>query len=277
MTIILLSILVISSFLYFKKPKHNRDWRPEQSKLPKVKIEGREVSIRNIRNCLYRSERDLDLSYYDKVFNLDDLKSIDLVVQPFKKIPFIAHVFLSFGFKDDKYISVSAEARRKEKSIIELNNFFRRISAPLIILFGFFRSFELIYIIADDADIMRLRPLHHKDKVYIYPLKFKKEKIEKIFLDIMYRINVIEKKPEFYNTLLNSCVNNTLKHLKTGGDIKIPKSWRVFFPAKIDKLIYDIGIMRTRLSFEKIRETFLINKKAEKYQNENNYSSKIRS
>ena len=263
MTTILLAILIISSVLYFKKPKHNRDWRPEQSRLSSAQIDGDVVLIKNIRNCSYRSESDLDLHYYDKSFYLGKLKSTDIISQRFKRWSLIAHEFLSFGFEGGDYVSVSIEARRKKKKGF---SFFG----------GFFRMFEIIYIIADEKDIMRLRPLHHKDNVYIYPLKIKKSKIKKIFLDIMKRVNGIEKKSEFYNTLTNSCVTNIFKHLKEAGETDIPRSWKFFVPSKIDKLLYDIKLLKTKLPFDIFKEEHRINDRAEKYRNDSDYSAKIR-
>lgn len=263
MTILLLTILIVTSFLYFKKPKHNRDWRPEQSKLPSTLLCGDKVFIKNIRNCSYESEKDFELNYYDKEFDLKKIKSIDLVIQPFKKMPLAAHLFLSFGFEGGDYLSVSVEARRVKN---------KEFSA----FWGLFKNFELIYIIADEGDIMRLRPLHHKDNVYIYPLKIKKKKIKKIFLDIMTKVNKIEQKSEFYNTFTNSCVTNIFKHIKEAGAIEIPKSWKFYFPSTIDKLMYDINLIRTNLRFDELRNKHLVNKRAEKYKDDPGYSAKIR-
>lgn len=264
MTIFLLSILIAGSLLYFKKAKNDRDWRPEHSKLASAKIDGDAIFIKNIRNCTYKSENDFKLDYYDKKFDLGKIKSLDFVVQPFKKKPLIGHVFLSFGFENGSYLSVSVESRRKRNKKYSL-------------FWGFFRQYELIYILADEGDILRLRPLHQKDKVYVYPLNIKKEKIKKIFLDIIKRVNRIEGKPEFYNTLTNSCVTNIFKHIKADGEMKIPKSWKFLFPATLDKFMYDANMIKTNLSFENLRENHLINEKAEKYKNESDYSAKIRS
>ena len=263
MTIILLSVLIISSLLYFKKPKHNRDWRPEQSKLPSAVIDGDKIFIKNIRNCSFETRDHFKLDYYDKRFDLNKLETIDLIIQPFKKMPLIAHLFLSFGFEGGEYVSVSVEARRKRKKGFSMFG-------------GLFRMFEIIYIIADEKDIMRLRPLHHKDNVYIYPLKIKNAKIKKIFLDILKRVNRIEEKSEFYNTITNSCVTNVFHHIKEAGVVDIPRSWRFFVPSKIDKLLYDIELIKTKLSFDDLKKRHLINKKAEMYQDEDDYSAKIR-
>jgi len=264
MTIFLLSILILASLFYLKKPTNNRDWRPEQSKLSSAKIDGNEIFIKNIRNCTYKSENDFKLNYYDKKFDLKKIKSIDLVLQHIKKVPLAAHVFLSFGFEGGEYLSVSIEARRKKNK-------------KYSIFWGLFKSFELIYIIADESDIMKLRPLHQKDKIFIYPLNIEKEKIENIFVDILARANKTKDKPEFYNSFINSCVTNVFNHIKKGGSIEMPKSWRFLFPAVLDKFMYDINMIKTNLSFEDLRKKHLINQKAEKHKNESDYSVKIRS
>ncbi len=277
MTIILLSILIITSLLYFKKPRHNRDWRPEQSKLPNAIVDGDKILIHNIRNCSYKSESDFELNYYDKEFDLKKIKSIDLVIQPFKKMPLAAHLFLSFGFEGGDYVSVSIEARRKKiKKNKGIWSVIKPFEALYILFFGFFKSFELIYIIADEGDIMRLRPLYHKDNVFIYPLNIKKIKIKKIFLDILNRVNKIEQKSEFYNTLTNSCVTNLFNHIKNSGEVNIPRSWKFYFPSTIDKLVYDIKLIKTKLGFHELRDRHLINKKAEEHKDDPDYSLKIR-
>jgi len=263
MTFFLTILLVFGSFLHFKKPKHNKNWSLEQSRLPSVKFSEDKILIENIRNCVYRSEVDFDLYYYNESYDVRTIKSVDLVLQPFKKLPLMAHLFLSFGFEDGRYLSVSVEARRQKKDKF----------SPFKALF---KNFELIYVIADEKDIMKFKPLYRNERSYVYPLKISDDKIKNIFLDILERVNKTKENPEFYNTLTNSCVTNIFKHMKNAGEIKVPRSWKFLFPSTLDRLLYDIDLIKTNLSFDKLRENNLINKKADKYKEAEDYSQKIR-
>ena len=59
------------------------------------------------------------------------------VVVPFKKMPFLAHTMLSFGFEGDEYLAISAEVRTEKNE--EYN--------PLL---GLLNQYELTYVVADE-------------------------------------------------------------------------------------------------------------------------------
>lgn len=64
---------------------------------------------------------------------------------------------MSFGFADGDYVAISIETR-KEKG--------EEYSA----LKGFFKQYELIYIVADERDRVRLRTNYRGEDVYLYRL-----------------------------------------------------------------------------------------------------------
>ena len=106
-------------------------------------ITGNQIIIHNIRNCDYRTETDYDVHYYDKTFNLDQLRAVDLYLVTWGS-PDIAHTMVSFDFTTGDHVCFSIETR-KEKG--------EDYSAVK----GFFRQFELTYVIADERDVVRLR------------------------------------------------------------------------------------------------------------------------
>ncbi len=259
LTAIAFLLLVVSR----RRPTHNKNWRPEQSRLPSAKIKSNTIKIKDIRNFTFHSESNFDQSYYDKEFDLNQLVSLDYIHQPFHRMPLAAHTFLSFGFSNGDYISISFEARRKK-------------GAGFSSIKGLLRYFGLIYIVADEKDILRLRALHHRDKIYIYPLKASPEKIQALFLDIIERINRIKEKPEFYNTLLSTCATNLVKHVNNIFYLNIAIGPKVLLPAFADRLIYKFGLVDTELSFKEARKKFLINKKIHKFADHPDFSRKIR-
>jgi hypothetical protein len=110
------------------------------------------VTIHNIRNCDYRSETDYTVRHYDKSFDLAKLKSIDLSLIHWGS-PYIAHTMLSFGFGDDGIVCISAETRKE-------------IGEEYSTIKGFFRQYELTYVVADERDLIGLRTQYRDEQVY---------------------------------------------------------------------------------------------------------------
>jgi hypothetical protein len=95
-----LTIFVATGGLWASlQPSNERDWTPESVATPWAEIKGDEITIHNIRNFTYRSEEDFDPIYEDRTVNLNDLSEVDLVVSYWAGKA-IAHIMVSFGFKD---------------------------------------------------------------------------------------------------------------------------------------------------------------------------------
>src|SRR5207253_1632019 len=108
---------------------------------------------------------------------LSKLKTLDLILSYWSGKA-IAHALLSFGFEDGQQVAVSIETR-KEKT--------EQYSA----LEGFFRQYELIYVVADERDVVRLRTNYRKEEVFIFRLQPPREKIRAVFLDYLQTVNSI--------------------------------------------------------------------------------------
>jgi len=61
------------------EPTNERDWQPDVAVLPYATFAGDLVTVHNIRNFDYRSESDYTVAYYDKTFDLRELRSVDIV------------------------------------------------------------------------------------------------------------------------------------------------------------------------------------------------------
>ncbi|MBI5126523.1 MAG: DUF4105 domain-containing protein [Candidatus Taylorbacteria bacterium] len=264
LVIISCSVLVFVITSFVTTPSNDRNWNEDQKILPSAEVQGDKVMIRNIRNFSYASTTSYTAHYYDKTFDLNEMKKVWYVVEPFSGIPGSAHTFLSFEFERNQFVSISVEIR-KEKG--EAYHPFK----------GLFNNYELMYVIADESDVIKLRSNYRKDLVYVYPIKTTSEKARALFLDMVSRANTLKDHPEFYNTVTNTCTTNIVHHVNTITPHKVPFfNLRILLPANSDKLAYGLGLIDTDLSFEKARERFLINDRAMKYANDPDFSVKIR-
>ena len=258
--IIVMTILITH---LLQKPSNDRDWTADQTILPYAEINGDLVSVHNIRNFSYASTTSYTAAYYDKTFDLDKIKAVYYIVEPFSGLAGSAHTFLSFEFEEDEFVAISIEIRKEKGEKF----------SPLK---GLFNQYEITYVIADERDVVKLRSNFRKDLVYVYPIRTTKEKMSTVFIDMVTRASALREKPEFYNTLTNTCTTNIMRHANNITPKRIPLSYKVLLPAYSDRLAYDLGLIDTDLSFEEAREKFLINDRAEEFANEPDFSKKIR-
>ncbi len=241
---------------------NDRDWSPEMEQVPSVSLEAGEVTLKNIRHNTYVSEDDFVVEYFDRKFNLSEIQSVDFVVVPFK-IKQIAHTMVSFGLQDGTYLTVSIEVR-KEKG--ESYN-------PVL---GLGRKFELMYLVGDERDLIRLRTEHRDAEVYVYPSVAQPEQAQALFLDVMGRANQIAVDPEFYHTIKNNCTTNLAGHVNEISSKKIMYGWRVLLPGLSAKYAYDLGLLDNRISFEELTKIALVNDLALEHRDAADFSQKIR-
>ena len=256
------TVAVIVALWQLKRPEADRDWVSDMARAPVVSLDGDSVSIKNVRRFRYRSTTDFDERWTDDVFDLQQLASVWLVVEPFSKFKGPGHTFVSFGFSDGRYISISIELRRTAGESFH----------PVR---GIYREFELMYVIADEEDVIQLRTNHRKHKVYMYPLKTDLVHRRALFTDMVQRAGKLSVEPEFYNTLVSSCATNLLSHANKLFNGPAPVNLKVLLPAFIDDLTHEYELMDTDLSFDQAKTQYRIDEKA-RSTNGLEFSKKIR-
>lgn len=261
---VLLLVVAYGALILFVRPSLNREWSPDEAVLAHAEIASSTVTITNIRNINYRTTSDYDLRYYNKTFDLNTLESVWYMVEPFSGYGAgAAHTLLSFGFQGGDYLAISVEIR-KEKG--------ESFSA----LKGLFRQYEIIYVVADEQDVIKLRSNYRKDDVFLYPVKTTKVNMQKLFISMLTRANSLAAEPEFYNTLTNTCTTNIVAHINEIAPGRIPFSYKILMPGYSDELAHQIGLIDSTLSIEELREKYRINDKALKYADDPLFSKKIR-
>lgn len=262
LVIVSAALILFVIFFFSRTPSNNRDWAVDQSILPYAVFNDNTVDIFNIRNFTYQSDTSYEPGYYDHTYNLDELQSVDYIVEPFGN-PGAAHTMLSFGFKNGDYLSISVEIR-KEKG--ESFSPFK----------GIIRDYEIMYVIADEKDAVKLRSNYRKDKVYVYPVETTPEKMRELFVDMLNRANGLVDTPEFYNTLTNTCTTNIAKHINNISENRVPRDLRLLLPENSDALAYELGLIDNSIPLEELREKHLINDRAMEHADSPNFSEMIR-
>lgn len=246
------------------EPSNDRVWQADVAVLPYATIDGDRITVHNIRNFDYRSETDYTPAYYDRTFDLRELSGVDLYAVYWMG-PAIAHIFVSFEFGDGQHLAVSIETR-KEKG------------EDYSTIKGFFRQYEVFYVVADERDVVRLRTNYRKDPpedVYLYRLQGPIENARRVFLAYVAQINKLKSEPAFYNTLLTNCTTSIWLHTRVNPD-GIPLSWKVLASGYVPEYLYEAGRLDTRVEFADIVRNAHVNERARAADSDPEFSKLIR-
>jgi len=266
--IILVVVMVLVVWQILKSPAKIGDWQ-EHLSIPSEAVFNNDdtVTVKNVRNYRYGpTEAEMHPGYYDRTYDLNGVKRIWFVTEPFNLTASIAHTFVSFEFKNGDFLAITIEARKLK-------------SQEYSPLKGLFATYPLIYVAADERDVVLLRANLRKDNVYLYPMKLEKPENGRLFLvDMLQKMNDLLVEPEYYNTLASNCTSSIAKHVNniTPGRIS-PFSWELWLTASADQLAFENGLIDTDLTdIEEIREKYLITPTSQKIGDVPTYSKDIR-
>lgn len=245
------------------EPSHDRDWSPTHDVLPEVDFDGDYLHVRNIRNFRHYTDHDYAIDYYDRTYRLSDVRTVDFIVTPFDPSQLMAHTMLSFGFADGAYLVASVEVRLEKHETY----------SPTL---GAMRQFELMYVLADERDVILLRADVRNNDVYVYRSTASPAQARDLLLDVMTRVNEVHDYPEFYDTLTNNCTTNIVRHINNLSPGKIPYDMKVLLPGLSPQLAYDLGLLDQRIPFEELKRKANVSPMARRYRDSPDFSQKIR-
>lgn len=220
------------------RPTNDADWQPAVAQLARAEINGDIVTLHNVRNCEYRTEHDFTPRWETRTVDISKITGIDMAVNYWGS-PYMAHPIVSFQFEDAPPICFSIETRRMEG---------QNYSA----IGGLYRQYSLIYLVADERDILRVRTNFRKgEDVYLYRLTSTPEQAQERFLEYLQSINKLTETPRWYNAINTNCTT-AIRHQHHGE--RQVWDWRILVNGKMDELMYDRGIFKTDgLPFEELK------------------------
>src|SRR5262245_2777175 len=249
------------------KPSQLRDWAPEVSLLPQAELKGDSVTITNLRDFEYRTEQDFTVHYEQRTYDLKALESMDLVMSYWGSNRRIAHVILSFGFAGGDHVAVSVETRPEKGETYSA-------------IGGFFKQFEVIYILAEERDVVQLRTNIRKERVYLYPTRLQPTAVRQIFEQLLKEANGLVEQPVFYQALQHNCTTAWIAIAEEAGGRKVPFDLRLLLNGYLDQLMYErgrlVGDETQGMPYEEMRSLHFISDVAQKCQGDPGFSAKVR-
>lgn len=262
----LYSILFVAilTWWFFISPSNERQWQRDVTKLAYATFDGGTVTVHNIRNFDYRSEFDYQPAYYTKTYDLNKLEGVDLIAVYWMG-PVIAHTIISFNFGGNEHLAVSIEARKER-------------SEGYSTIKGFFRQYELIYIVADERDVIRLRTNYRQnppEEAYLYRLQGPQQNARHLFLEYLEKINELNDNPEFYNTLLDNCTTAIWLRTRINPE-HLPFSWKILLSGYVPEYLYESERLDSRIPFSELQKQAHINGRAQAADQASDFSTLIR-
>ena len=244
-------------------PSNVRDWQPDVARAAWAEVEGNRVTIHNVRNCIYRSENDYTPRWESRVVDLASIRGVDVFLTWWGS-PWIAHPIMSIHHGDDQYLAFSVEARKE-------------VGEGYSAIRGFFRQFELIYVVSDEKDVVRLRTNYrHGEDVYAYRLRVTPEEARALFLEYIRSLNRLAKEPEWYNGLTTNCTTEIRRMAVVAGGSAGVWDWRILLNGRLDEMLHERGRLAGDLSLPELKQRAHINAVARTYGMAPDFSQRIR-
>lgn len=244
------------------KPRNDRPWQPDVAQTAWAEINGDVVTIHNVRNCDYRTETDYTPRWETRTVHLSKLKGIDMAITYWGS-PWMAHPIVSFQFEDALPVAFSIETRK------EVGENYSAIG-------GLYRQYELIYIAADERDVIGVRTNYRQgEDSYLYRLMLTPDQVRDRFMEYLNAINSLHTEPRWYNALTTNCTTSIRTQHPEAKRAKW--DWRMLVNGKGDEMLYERkGLAGSELPFAELKKRNHINARAKAADKADNFSQQIR-
>jgi hypothetical protein len=169
---------------------------------------------------------------------------------------------LSFGFSNGTFLVCSVEIRKRQGQAYDA-------------IAGFFKSYGLIAVAADERDAVRLRSNVQGSDVRIFRLRMTPDQARALLLQYAAELNELARTPRFYNTLNANCTTLVF-HLVRAIHPSLPLDPRVLLSGYLPDYVYDLGALDTSMPFPRLRELSHIHDKATLADADPDFSALIR-
>lgn len=242
-------------------PSNDREWQPDVASLAHAEVRGDRLVVHNVRNVDYRTETDFTVHYEDREYDLSKLRSLDIFLIYWGS-PLIAHTIMSWGFEDGEQIAISIETRKE-------------VGESYSAVRGFFRQYELVYVVADERDVIRLRTNYRGEHVYLYRLAVPEQGPRLLLMRYLDAVNKLYEEAEWYNALTHNCTT-TIQQLAGPLEQRSWWSWKLLANGFFDEHAYEIGALDQSLPFDELKKRSHIDAVAKKANQDPLFSQRIR-
>ena len=240
-------LLAVALWFHAVDARPDRAWLPDVARAPWAQVEGERLTFHEVRNFAWRTESDFTPRWETRTVDLAQLEGVDLVASYWMGDA-IAHVMVSFVFADAPALAVSIETRKEA-------------GEPYSTLLGFFRRYELVYVVADERDLIGVRTNVRADPpedVYVYHVDMAPEAARRLLLEYVRDMNELRDRPQFYNTATTNCTTMVLINNRVNGPVSL-LNWKILLSGYLPQLVYERGRLDQTLPFAELKRRSRVN------------------
>ena len=248
------------------RPSNERSWVNDNERSATANFEDGHVTIHNVRDFEWRSNRDFDERWIDVKIKLNEVSKIWFVLEYFDPTRRqMAHTIMSFEMRDGTRISCSIEVRREKGERYH----------PIK---GLFRQYELIYVWATERDVIGVRTRCRKRSVtHLFEAVVLGPGNEGRMLEsYLNRTNKLSQSPEWYNTITNTCTTNIVKHVNEVYPGRVPRAVAVLLPGLSPKLLQRNNLVKIKGTMEETLRNSIIDERAKSWDGVTDFGDWIR-
>ncbi|MCD9087831.1 DUF4105 domain-containing protein [Stenotrophomonas sp. SY1] len=243
-------------------PRQDRVWADDVAQPLRARIEGNRLLIDNVRDFRWRTEKDYDIAWERREYDLSQVQSVDMILSYWMG-PAIAHTLVSFGFADGRQLVFSLEIRKEQHESFSA-------------LGGFFRKFEVVLVASDERDIVRVRSNVRGEDVYLYRLHgLSQDEMRALLRVYVEQAQQLEREPRFYNTLTSNCTTVVFA-LMRGIVPGLPLDYRLLLSGYLAEYAADVGGLTPGVSQAQLQQRGRITQRARDAGDAADFSRRIR-
>ncbi len=257
----LLAVVIWTAWWMRIRAQSNLQWVPENAHQTTGRIDGDIATLKYVRNFDWKTKREFTPRWEDRTYDLRDLEALDVFVCTWGD-PRIAHTMISFVFRNAPPLAMTIETRRE-------------VGEKWTALAGFMRSYELIFIGADERDVVRNRVNVRGEDVRLYRVASNAEMRRKLFAAYLEQMNALAERPRFYNTIFMNCTTEIARLVRAAGH-KFPLDWRILVSGYLAEFLYRLELLDTRMALPQLQKAADIRERSRAADGDPDYSRRIR-